>query len=80
MICIKKDTYVKNLINELTALKNIFDDIKITIEVGEPESVVKNGRLTIIQNEKSVVHISDEQIQSLIKKVEICRNNLINVK
>ncbi len=76
----KKDPYIKNLIDELTALKNIFDDIKITIEVGEPESVVKDGRLTIIQNEKSVVHISDEQIQSLIKKVEICRNNLINIK
>jgi hypothetical protein len=76
----KRDQFVVDLIKELSVLKEIFDDIKITIEVGEPESVIKDGRLTIIQHEKSVVHITDEQLDDLIEKARICRENLISVR
>lgn len=76
----KNNEYIAELIHEITPIKKAFDQIKITIEVGEPESVVKDGRLTIIQNEKSVVHINDEQLKNIINKTEQIRNKLTTKK
>jgi len=76
----KSDKYVADLIKELKKVKRVFDDIKITIEMGEPESVIKDGKLTIIQNEKSIVHMSEEQLNTIINLSVEVRANLINLK
>ncbi len=73
----KSTPYIKDLADKIRVIKNEFDQIKITIEVGEPESIVKDGRLMIIQNEKSFVHMSDQQLERIINKTENIRNELI---
>ena len=73
----QKEPYFTNLITNLESLKKEYDQIKITIEVGQPKTVEKNGMLTIIQTSKSNVEMSPEQLNSLIKTTETIRNNLI---
>jgi len=74
----KNDAKFQNLITQLQEIKKQFDDIKITIEVGDPETKEVDGMLMIIQNEKSIVHISDEQLHNIIEKTELVRNQIIN--
>jgi hypothetical protein len=73
----KSDKQFQSLINELSILENEYKDVTITIELGEPEAIEKDGMLTIVQNDKSIVHISDQQVQNIIKKTEEIRNKLI---
>ncbi len=57
--------------------KEVFDQVEITYEMGEPETVEKDGMVMIVQNEKSIVQITDEQLQQIINKTEEVRNKLI---
>jgi len=72
-----REQYIANLIDELTTMKNIFDGIKITIEVGEPKMIEVDGMLTIVQTDVSTVHYTEEQMQAIITQAEIVRNKLI---
>jgi DNA-binding TFAR19-related protein (PDSD5 family) len=56
------------------------DPITISIIQGEPEQVVENGMLTIKQNERSVVNITDEQLKEIINTTEQVRNKLIKIQ
>jgi hypothetical protein len=47
--------------------------------MGEPETVEQDGMIMIVQNEKSIVHITDEQMQKIIRITEKVRNQLIEV-
>ena len=60
-------------------MKNEFNDVKITYEMGEPQAVEKDGMLTIVQNEKSIVHITKDQLKIIISTTEKIRNTLINL-
>ena len=73
------DPYFAKLNASLEEMKAEFSEVKITYEMGEPEAVEKDGMLTIVQNEKSVVHINKEQLKSIIAKTEKVRNILINL-
>jgi len=73
----KREPYIADLAAELTTIKNIYDGIRITYEVGEPKAVEVDGMLTIVQTETSTVHYTEEQMQRLIVQSEIVRNKLI---
>lgn len=75
----RSDPFIAKLIEDLNLLKEDFKEIEITIEYGEPEAKEVNGELVIIQNEKSIVNISDEQLESITKKTKDIRNKLINL-
>ena len=71
----------KELYQELGSLAKIYDDVEITYETGEPETFENdNGMLEIIQNEKSTVHITIDQVESIIKETEKIRNRFINLQ
>jgi len=74
----KTDKQFQNMINELTILHQEFSDVKITVEKGELEAVEKDGMLTFIQNDVSIVTISEERVASIIEKTEQVRNKLIS--
>ncbi len=76
----QREEYVNTLVDEISTIKTEFDKVKVSIEVGEPESVVKDGKLTIIQNEKSVIHMSDVLLERIINKTEKVRNGLMEIK
>ncbi|HEY4788946.1 MAG TPA: hypothetical protein VIH57_23010 [Bacteroidales bacterium] len=73
----QKDPYFANLISDLELIKKEFDAVKITITPGEPKSVEKNGRLTIIYTSTSNVDISDDVLKKIINQTEQVRNKLI---
>lgn len=70
---------VTEIMNSLNELKEIFDKVEITYEIGEPETVEQGGMIMIVQNEKSVVNISDDQLDKIINKTKQIRNKLILV-
>ena len=73
----KKDPRFNELIQDIEPLNVEFKKINITYEIGEPETIEKDGRLIIVQNEKSIVEISDEQLNRIIEKTKKIRNKLI---
>ena len=73
----EKDPYFANMLKSLNELKKSFDEVKITIEPGEPKSVEKDGMLTIIQTSKSVVTMNDDLLKRIINQTEKTRNGLI---
>ena len=75
----KKDPRFNELIQDIEPLNVEFKKINITYEIGEPETIEKDGRLVIIQNEKSIVEISDEQLNRIIEKTEKIRNKFIGL-
>jgi hypothetical protein len=72
-----KEQYIANLLVELTAIKEIYDGIKITVEMGEPQMVEVDGMLTFKQTDISTVHYTEEQMQAIIAQAEIVRTKLI---
>lgn len=75
----KSDKQFAKLIEELNVLKNEFNDVTITIEKGDPEAIEEDGMLIIVQNDVSVVNISEERLKSIIAKTEDIRNKLISI-
>lgn len=75
----KNDKFIKDLIVDLNLLKDDYQDVEISVEFGEPEAQEVNGELVIIQNEKSIVNITDEQLKNIAARVEEIRNKLIRV-
>jgi hypothetical protein len=65
------------LVTDLEKIKKTFDPVKIRYEIGEPEAVEKDGMLMIIQNERSIVEITDDQLNEIIRVTEEIRNKLI---
>jgi len=61
---------------ELRTINDIFEDISITFEVGEPKEVEVDGMLTIVQTERSIVNYTNEQMKAIIEQSEIVRNKL----
>lgn len=76
----KNEKYIADLIADLNTIKAEFDPITISIIKGEPEQVIENGMLTIKQNERSVVNITDEQLKRIISVTEQVRNKLIKIQ
>lgn len=73
----KSQDQIQDLIDVLSEIKVIFDQVEITYEMGEPETVEQDGMIMIVQNEKSIVHITDGQMENIIRKTEEVRNKLI---
>ncbi len=74
----ERDPDFAKLIEDYEDLYDLFKEVKITYEQGDPEQVVEDGKLIIKQNTKSIVNISDELLQKIIKRSTKIRNKLIN--
>ena len=72
-----KEQYIANLIADLSTIKQIYDGIRITIDVGEPKMEERDGMLHIVQTDVSTVHYTDEQMQAIVTQSEFVRNKLI---
>ena len=75
----KKNPSFNELIQDFETLNVEFEKINITYEIGEPETIEKDGMLVIVQNEKSIVNISEDQLNSIIEKTDKIRNKLIGL-
>ena len=70
---------IQDLIATLNEIKVEFDKVEITYEMGEPETVEQEGMIMIVQNERSIVHITEEQMKKIIRITEEIRNKLIEI-
>ena len=73
----KADPNIKALIADLEEIKVLYDQVKITIEVGETVPIEKDGVLTFQQNDVQTIHMSDELLKQIVAKVQNVRNRII---
>jgi len=73
----EKDKDFEKLVEDLGELKDAFEVVKIETIVEEPQQIESNGALVIVQNEKSVVEVSKDELNEIIRKTEKIRNKLI---
>lgn len=71
------NAYFNNVIKSFNKIKKELDKVEITYEKGEPKSVEKDGMLIIVQNETSIINMSDKQLKNIIKTTEDIRNELL---
>ncbi len=76
----KNEEAILRYITDLEAIKAVYDNVKITYEVGEPQTIEKDGMLMVIQSESSNVTMSDETLQEIIEVTEQIRNMHMNIK
>ena len=76
----KNEQAIAGYINDLEMIKGIYDNVKITYEVGEPQTIEKDGMLMVIQSESSHVSMSNETLQKIIEVTEQVRNMHMNIK
>jgi hypothetical protein len=69
----------KGLMNDIENLKDRFSDIEISYIPGEPETIEKDGRLIVVQNEESNIEMSDETLEQIIQITEEVRNKVIGL-
>jgi hypothetical protein len=70
---------IQDYINDLEIIKSMYDDVKITYEVGEPRTIEKDGMLMVVQSETSHVLMSDETLTRIIEVTRQIRNTHMNV-
>jgi hypothetical protein len=75
----RKDKQYAKLLDDLQLIKDQYQNVNIKTIKGEPEMIEENGILTIIQNDKSVVEITPEQLTKIINTTEEVRNRLISL-
>lgn len=75
----ERDPTFKDLIKDLTEIQEIYREVTITYEKGEPEAVEEDGMLVIKQNDKQYIEISNETLFKIIDKTVKVRNNIIQL-
>jgi hypothetical protein len=76
----KEEPGFDELISQFQLLKNEFDPVEITYEPGEPiMEEDENGMLVVTQTEKSMVNISDHQLERIIERTSDIRNHFIHL-
>ncbi|MCD4835168.1 MAG: hypothetical protein K8R31_15325 [Bacteroidales bacterium] len=75
----ERDPSIKELIDDLSEIQEIYKDVTITYEKGEPEAIEQDGMLIIIQNDKQYIEISNETLFKIIDKTVEVRNKIIQL-
>ncbi len=73
----KNDPYFVKYISDMTRLKELYENIAVTYEYHEPQSVEVNGRLVIVDKSTSKVTITPEQVGQIGDLVEQIRTRLV---
>jgi len=68
----------KRLYNDFERIREVYKPVNITFTQGEPQTIEKDGRIVFIQNEESVVEVTDEQLSAIINITAEVRNKIIS--
>ncbi|MEZ5072918.1 MAG: hypothetical protein R2751_18715 [Bacteroidales bacterium] len=74
----KNEEIIEGYLSDLEKIKEAFDNVRITYEVGEPQTMEKDGMLMVVQSESSHVDMGDETLQQIIHITEMVRNQHMN--
>ena len=75
----QRDAQFADLISDLELIKLEFDNVKISYQMGEPKAVEQDGMLMIVQQESSIVVISDDVLNRIIESTSRIRNKQLTV-
>ncbi len=75
----KKNEHFANMLTYFQEINDLYKDITISVELGETEAIEKDGMLIFVQNDKSFVNITDEQLNNIITKIDEVRKKLIQL-
>lgn len=75
----KTDEGFAELIEDYMLIKKYYDNVKITYQIGEPETVEVDGMLMVIQDEFSIIDMSDKTLLSIIAATKEIRNKHLNI-
>ncbi len=75
----ERDPKFKVLINDITEIQDLYREVTITVEKGEPETMVVDGVVTFKQNDKQFIDITNETMFKIIDKVAEVRNKIIQL-
>ncbi|PID90534.1 MAG: hypothetical protein CSA97_02400 [Bacteroidetes bacterium] len=75
-----KDANIMGLVDRLNAIKELYKEVKITYEQGEPVTKVIDGKLTIEQKDKQIVDVTPEVLNGIMTSLVTLRNDLVNNK
>ncbi len=73
----KGDDNFTKLVKNLEKLKEAYEPIEITYELGEPEMVEKDGMLVVVQNEKPVITATEQDYKNISKVIEEIRFDIL---
>ncbi|MFN8256387.1 MAG: hypothetical protein U0W24_11890 [Bacteroidales bacterium] len=74
-----QDKNFETLADDFSELKTAYDAIQITIETGEVTTQKIDGVIVVIPKEKSIITMSQEQMNTIISLAEKIRNKLISL-
>lgn len=74
----ENDPNIKGLADKLQKLKTLYDEVKITIEQGEPVMKEINGKITFEQKDKQIVDASPELMERIMDSIIALRTELIS--
>jgi hypothetical protein len=67
------------LMEDYREIKKHYDEVSITYEIGDPETIEVDGMLMVVQNESSTISMSDETLLKIIDVTEKIRNKHLNI-
>ena len=73
----QKEPNIAKLISDLEEIQELYKQVTIAYEYLDPTSEVVNGVLTVKQNDKQMINMSEEVLNAIIDKVQTLRNNLL---
>jgi len=70
----KNDQLFAGLIRDYELVKEVFNEVNISYEMSDPQPVEKDGMLMVVQDESSVVSVSEATLEKIIESVESVRD------
>src|SRR6056297_1918000 len=70
----RQDDRFAALISDYNEIKEAYDRVNISYEIGEPEAVEKDGMLMVVQNETTTIEMDNETLNRIIDVTRKIRN------
>jgi len=76
----RNEVAILRYINDLDIIKNAYDNVKITYDVSQPQTIEEDSMLTVVQSESSHVTMTDATLKQIIQLTQQVRNMHMNIK
>lgn len=67
------------VLEDYREIKKYYDQVSISYEIGDPETIEIDGMLMVVQNESSTITMSDETLSKIIDVTEKIRNKHLKI-
>ena len=68
----------QSLFSMMEDISSKYKDVRVSYRLGEPARAIADGRLLMVQNEESIIEMSDDQLSEIAELSKEVRNKLIS--